>query len=267
MNPLETSLKRHAIILSAVMCAIFASCGDPAQNTTLGHETSSAPAPATENAPSREQKPSIAGDIAADEQLPEYELVYADDGDQGYNPAIKINAVVSGQITESGLRRLLLKLLAGASSSTGRPRVFIYLFQSHEHFESGMGQWIAMLKPGSGPQPDIDVKTELVEQLGTETEVIGGLPEVTRKKIFWEIVLAEDRADTEALLQYPFVTRRKPAYSEGERNELLANQSRARKMLVAKYMTELTERYGVTETQLEGIQNEGSQRDWPLPDG
>lgn len=130
-----------------------------------------------------------------------------------------------------------------------------------------MGQWIAMLKPGSGSQPDIDVRTELVGQLGAQPEVVAGLPEDTRREMFREVVLAEgDRADAEALLQYPFLTRRKPPYSDAERTSLLDNQSRARKMLETKYRSELAERYGVTEAQLEDIQNEGSRSNWPLPD-
>ena len=268
VNQYEIRLKRQSIILLAILCALLASCvdGDGAQDTTRGQATSSLAAPPTENPSALRPESATAPDTMAEEQLPEYELVRKNDADQGHISAIRINAVVSGQITEGGLRRLLLKLLAEANSTASQQRVFIYLFQSHEHFESGYGQWIAMLKPGTGAQPDIDIRTELVEQLGAKPEVIGGLSEDMRKEVFQESAMAKDRADNEATLQYPFVRRKTPRYSDAELRDLLANQSRARKMLEEKYESELSGRYGVIEAQLEEIQKEGLQKNWPLPE-
>ncbi|MBP9153770.1 MAG: hypothetical protein KBF48_02415, partial [Xanthomonadales bacterium] len=114
--------------------------------------------------------------------------------------------------------------------------------------------------------PDIDIRTELVEQLGAKPEVIGGLSEDMRKEVFQESAMAKDRADNEATLQYPFVRRKTPRYSDAELRDLLANQSRARKMLEEKYESELSGRYGVIEAQLEEIQKEGLQKNWPLPE-
>ena len=74
--------------------------------------------------------------------------------------------------------------------------------------------------------------------------------------------MAKDRADNEATLQYPFVRRKTPRYSDAELRDLLANQSRARKMLEEKYESELSGRYGVIEAQLEEIQKDVSTFDW-----
>ena len=116
-------------LLLAILCALLASCGDGdgAQDTTRGQATSSLAAPPTENPSALRPESATAPDTMAEEQLPEYELVRKNDADQGHISAIRINAVVSGQITEGGLRRLLLKLLAEANSTASQQRVFLSL--------------------------------------------------------------------------------------------------------------------------------------------
>ena len=87
----------------------------------------------------------------------------------------------------------------------GRPtHVFVYLYTSPEHFKAGMGQWIAMLsKISEGAQPEAQVKTELVAQLGIPPEIKHDLSEATRIEIFGTIVRAEDRARQEAEKIFP----------------------------------------------------------------
>ena len=92
---------------------------------------------------------------------------------------IQLHAVVSGTLTELGLKQLLQKLYDEANATRGfkyhggKPtHVFIYLYTSQDHFKSGMGQWIAMLsKIGEGARIDTEVKTELIAQLDAKPEV------------------------------------------------------------------------------------------------
>lgn len=143
--------------------------------------------------------------------MPSYEIVDRDKYDAPIKTQLELHAVVSGGITEPGLKALLQKLYAEANATRGfkyhggKPtHIFIYLYTSPEHFKPGRGQWIAMLsKVGEGSQVDTQVKTELISQLTAKPEVRSGLSESTRKEIFRAIVLAEDRADSEAQQRYP----------------------------------------------------------------
>ena len=86
---------------------------------------------------------------------------------------IELHAVVSGTLTELGLKQLFQKLYDEANATRGfkyhggKPiHVFIYLYTSRDHFKTGMGQWIAMLSQiGEGSRIDTQVKTELIAQL------------------------------------------------------------------------------------------------------
>jgi ribosomal protein L40E len=143
--------------------------------------------------------------------MPSYKIIDSDRYDAPVKTQIELHAVVSGTISESGLKALLQKLYNEAAATRGfkyhggKPtHVFIYLYTSREHFQSGMGQWIAMLsKVGEGSKPDTRVKIELISQISAQPEVRNGLSESTRKEIFKVLVLAEDRADSEAQRRYP----------------------------------------------------------------
>lgn len=138
--------------------------------------------------------------------MPTYDVVDRDTFDAPYRTLIELHAVVSGTVTELGLKQLLQKLYDDANATRGfeyhggKPsHVFIFLYTSRDHFSSGMGQYIAMLsKEGEDSPLDIRVKTELISQLGANPEAKHGLSEETRKEVFLDLVRAEDRALIEA---------------------------------------------------------------------
>lgn len=109
-----------------------------------------------------------------------YDVVDRDTYDAPIKTQIELHAVVSGTITESGLKQVLQKLYDEANATRGfkyhggKPtHVFIYLYTSQEHFKSGMGQWVAMLsRVGEGSRIDTQVKTDLITQLGAEPEIM-----------------------------------------------------------------------------------------------
>lgn len=218
-------------------------------------------APASRPAPAAPKGPSV--------PMPTYEVVDRDTYDAPVKTQIGLHAVVSGSITEPGLRQLLQKMYHEARAARGfkyhggKPtHVFIYLYTSREHFRSGMGQWIAMLsKVGEDSQPESRVKTELISQLTAKPEVKHGLSESKRKEIFTASVRAEDRAHKNAQRLYPL----KPGHSQAEATAQFRKQAEALNSLTEEYEEEVARRYGITEEQLSEISVEGLEKNWPMP--
>ena len=104
--------------------------------------------------------------------LPTYQIVDRDKYDAPVKTQIEIHAVVSGNITEPSLKALLRKLYNEARAKRGfkyhggkATHVFIYLYASHAHFESGMGQWLGMLsKIGDNKAAEIEIRPNLITQ-------------------------------------------------------------------------------------------------------
>lgn len=120
-----------------------------------------------------------------------------------------MRALLSGKITEDGLKALLKKLYDSAMATRGftcydRPtNVFIYLYTSRENAEGG-STWIAMLSKSFGEdKPTISIKPEQMAQLGKKPEVKFGLQEGKIRAIFREIVSAEDVAAQQAEARFP----------------------------------------------------------------
>jgi hypothetical protein len=205
--------------------------------------------------------------------MPTYEVLDRRTYDVPINTQIELHAVVSGKLTELGLKQLLQKLYDEANGTRGfkyhegKPtNVFIYLYTSRDHYKSGMGQWIAMLsKGGEGVPIDTEIRTDLIAELDKAPEVKQGLPESKRMEIFRAIVAAEDRADADAQRMYPVPDPGKPNYSQAKASEQLMKQAKALNTLMEKYKAEVAKRYGITEEQLRGIKVEALEKNWPMP--
>lgn len=205
--------------------------------------------------------------------MPKYEVVDRDIYDAPIKTQIVMHAVVSGTVTETGLRQLLQKLYAEAQATRGfkhhggKPtHVAIYLYTSLQHFKSGMGQWIGMLsKIGKNAKVDISVKSELISQLDAKPEVKHGLSESKRIEIFRALVRAEDRADADAQRTYPLPDPLKPGYSQDKATAQVMKQAEAIGKLTEKYRAEVIKRYRITEEQLTKITVEALEKNWPMP--
>jgi len=168
-----------------------------------GHREKASSSPPRKPTQSRRKKAPVV--------TPSYTIVDQDKYDAPIKTEITLHAIVSGKITEAGLKALLHKLYEEACAMRafrhhgGRPtHVFIYLYTSREHFDSRMGQWIAMLsRVGADAPVKTEIRTELIPQLSALPEVKYGLTESKRKEIFRAIVRAEDQADAEAERRYP----------------------------------------------------------------
>jgi hypothetical protein len=204
--PVEISKKKQkSQISTGCGCLIVLLVGGAIISAIVGSDdggTASPPPPA---------KPAQSPPKQTSVPLPSYKIVDRDKYDAPIKTQTELHAVVSGSITESGLKALLQKLYSEASASRGfkyhggkATHIFIYLYTSRDHFTSGMGQWVAMLsRVGADSRVDTRVKTELIAQLTAKPETKHGLSESKRKEIFRALVLAEDRADSEAQRRFP----------------------------------------------------------------
>jgi len=123
---------------------------------------------------------------------------------------VAIHVIVSGLIEKPSLERLLNDLYITESQKTGfryrkfLTHIFIYLYVTEAHANSGYGQWIAMLKKvGADEQPQISFNERQLENLDSPAEDKFGRTEAERPKIFKEVILAERKATKEADEYYP----------------------------------------------------------------
>lgn len=214
----------------------------------------------------------VATQMKPDVPLPAYDVVNRDTYDAPIKTQIELHAVVSGKLTELGLKQLLQKLYDEASATRGfkyhggKPtHVFVYLYTSQDHFRSRMGQWIAMLsRIGADSRVEIQVHTELITQLNATPEFRYGLSESKRKEIFKAIIVAEDLADSEARRICPLPDPGIPGYVRDAAGEQIKQHVQTYNLLADKYKSELAQRYGLTQEQLKDISVEGVTKNWPM---
>jgi len=266
-------MKKYFIYAAVILALILAGCGDSQQQGTSGKETEQKLTERMAGSATPAPQPTVPAQTKPDAPMPTYDVVDRDTYDAQIKTQIELHAVVSGTLTELGLKQLLQKLYDEANATRGfkyhggKPtHVFIYLYTSRDHFESGMGQWIAMLsKIGENSRVNTQVNTELISQLDAKPGIKHGLPESKRKEIFRTIVTAEDRANADAQRMFPLPDPLKPGYSQAKARAQVMKQSEALNTLTKKYETEVAKRYGITEEQLLDISVEGIEKNWPMP--
>jgi len=112
-------------------------------------------------------------------------------------------------ITEAGLRDILNYEYRIASTTKGfryhkTPTVIaIWAFQSLEHAESGMGQWIAMLNKSPDSPLNIRIDDRQLKDLHSLPAIKFRLSENKRKAIWKELIRAEDKSWAEAEVAFP----------------------------------------------------------------
>ncbi len=266
-------MKKQFRYAAVILALILAGCGDSQQQGTSGKEKEQKLTERMAGSATPAPQPTVPTQTKPDAPIPTYDVVDRNTYDAPIKSQIELHAVVSGTLTELGLKQLLQKLYDEANATRGfkyhggKPtHVFIYLYTSRDHFKSGMGQWIAMLsKIGQNSRVDTQVKTELISQLDAKPEVKHGLPESKRKEIFRAIVTAEDRAHADAQRMYPLPDPLKPGYSQAKASAQVMKQAEALNTLSEKYKAEVAKRYGITEEQLRDISVEGIEKNWPMP--
>ena len=170
---------------------------------------------------------------------------------------VTLSVLVSGEISEAGLKTLLNQLYSSTKARKGfkyhdsPTSIYIYAYTSKERAESGMAQWIAMLqKAQAETKPTININERQLAQLGAEPEERFGLSEEKRKEIWKELILIEDRAMKEAEKRYP---------------EQWEKEIEMQRRLIDENENKLAEKYELSPDQLGKISIEGLEKDWPFP--
>lgn len=204
--------------------------------------------------------------------MPTYSVLNEDVYDISLKTQVELNILVSGEISETGLQALLNKLYTSTKAKKGfkyhssPTNIYIYAFTSKERFESGMGQWIAMLQQSPGDaKPRIDIKKRQIDQIGAKPEKRFGLSEIQRIDIWKESIVVEDKAWQEAEKRYPLDNLGPADLSNKRFQEQARKLAEFRERLEKRYKNEIAKKYGLTYKQLEEIINEGVTKDWPFP--
>ncbi len=159
------------------------------------------------------QKPTVASMPTVEREkvvTPRYSVLNEEVHDVPIKTQVVLNILVSGEISEAGLKALLNQLYSSIKVRRGfkyhdcPTNIYIYVFTSKERAESGMGQWVAMLqKSYDDIKPTISINERQIVQLRAKPEERFDLSEEKRKEIWEELLLSEDRARKEAEQQYP----------------------------------------------------------------
>lgn len=239
---------------------IFLGCGE-------NHPATSEKATATASGASTSQAP------PENDSIPTYNIIDREAYDAPIKTQIVLHVIISGNITEAAIRNLLNKLYLHTNTAQGfkhhggePTHIFIYLYTSREHFNSGSGQWIGMLqKVGDLSPAKISVKNELIAPLKEPPKTVKGLTETKRKEIFNAIIFAERRAHRDVESAYPIPNPARPGYSQAKAKEQINKQVKALDSYLIKYKKEVLTRFNISSEQLEDIGIEGIKKNWPIP--
>lgn len=231
--------KKTLIIILFVVLFIVADCIDDGTQSDKIPQTSSKTPETPQQTQTQTQPQTQAEKIV----MPQYTVLNEDIFDDIFNGVYiktqyELSILVSGEITEQGLRALLNELYSKMQlkrfENRRNPTHFvIWAYTSKEYAESDSGQQIAMLTKLGDRDIKISFNERQMAQIGVKPEEKVGLSEAQRREIWNEIVKAEDRT-TNGIL------------SQKEKNDL-------------------AKKYGLTLEQLQEIRIEGLTKDWPFP--
>lgn len=195
---------------------------------------------------------------AQSKALPNYKIVNEVVYDAPIKTQVEQHILVSGEINEDNLKRLLhkqFKSIMGRNNFKYHPKptsVYIYTYDSKEKAETEQGLWIAMLQIGplDNNEPKITVKQNIINQIGENSKEIFGFSEIQQKQIYKEIILAERKATDVAMKREP-----SDIYKQIELED----------KLVQKYKNDLAIKYSLNREQLGKIGIEGVVNQWLRP--
>jgi len=177
--------------------------------------------------------------------------------DQPSKAQVKQRIYVSGKVTEDGLQNFLRHRYARLSVRNGfeyyehPTNIYVYVHETKSEAQSGGAGWLAALMKGkSDSSPDIQVQPNVITAHNEEPSERWGLSENARKKLWRNYVEMENKAMAKAKSRYPANGDRRMSYED---------------KLIAKYKSQLAQRYGVRETIIDSVSLEGIIEKWNLP--
>ena len=178
---------------------------------------------------------------------------------------VEQHVLVSGELTEAGLRALLSQLHSEISQRSGftyhqnPTHISIYAYTEAE--QQGTGGWVAMLsRTGEEALPEIRVNTEMLAAPEKPEETKLGLTEAQRREYWKESIAAERRAQREADSKYPVDDNA----AQGEYRAQLERNGNYMYQRQSQYQAELQTKYGITEAQDEELVSEAMAKNWPM---
>lgn len=204
-----------------------------------------------------EQKPQQTDNIQKP-KLPEYEVVdlevenYAGKSFYLGNIILKQEEYISTEKTKNILNHVYDSIITSEHSPN---IVNIFLFQSKEHSQSGMAQWIGRIyKSKNDKSPNIDIEEFKNDQTTISDAGLDKLSIVVRKEIWNEIVKAEDLSIQKADSKYPTSLRK----------NLMLN-SEYQMEIEKKLKNDIKLKFEINDSILQEIANEGLNKNWPFP--
>jgi hypothetical protein len=135
----------------------------------------------------------------------------------------RANIILKGDdgLNDENNKQLLLHLYDSIKNSEASPNaVSLFLFQTEEHSQSGMGQWVARLsKAKNDDEPTVAAQYFKIPPPENAPYYRKSLTLEIRKKIFKEIIQAEDKSMQEAERKYPLTS-----FSNAEKNDIYQHQ-------------------------------------------
>ena len=180
---------------------------------------------------------------------------------------IDLNVLVSGKLTEQGLRSVLNKLYSETMNRTGfkhhihpsAARIYLYTSKKRAYFNKE--SFIALLiKRPNSEDLDIRIHKGQLNDLYAKPVVKYGLDETTRKKIWEELINIEDIAAEEAKRKYPELSSDNQDYFPQFQKQINLQVN-----LEEKYKNVIAKKYNITLEQLTRIAVEAAMKSWYMP--
>lgn len=169
---------------------------------------------------------------------------------------VSLNVLLSGKVTEQGLKLLLQQLYDSTLKRTGfryfehPTSIEISAFLSKDRYESGMGQWVARLVwNASDSKPEVWTNERQLSSLSSKGQFKSGLTESKRMQVWSELNKSMDRDNTEVERRYP---------NDPDK------QYEERKRLLKEAEIRIGRKHGITQSQVDSIYTEGLMKDWPV---
>lgn len=170
--------------------------------------------------------------------------------------------ILTGQVTEAELRKLLLSEYERYAHSTGfnfrqHPNsIFIWAYMTQEQADSGAALWAGMGMRSAydfqtGKPFEITIRPEVIASHYTHLPQRFGLSAEQRKRVFLDHCRATNRARVLADGEYPDV------------KDVDPNQTKKRELL-ERWNTQIAERFGIPADAVDDIAVEGLMHKWPM---
>ena len=152
----------------------------------------------------------------------------------------------------------------------------IFIYETEEHFQSGMGQWIGKIsKSKNEDSPNLKtqfIKTEDSNKEVVENDNLTGISEEKQREIWKKLILAEDKANEKAEEKYPtkISDQELEDLSQIEKFKQRAQENSEKnyeyqKELYEQYKSEIIKEYDINPNTLKAISSKGLTQNWPFP--